>query len=141
MRISPRLSLFASLAAAALLAGCTGIATTSPKDYAQAIAASPAAFAAALAAKPDGTYRGSYTIALPPGSFAAFRHFEVDVRVADGAIAAVDLVQPEAMKTAEFFDALLGRVVAKQNLDVDAVSGVTYSSESFLKAVENAIEK
>ena len=121
---------------AALLAGCSGMVVMDPAAWTDAIPAS----LAALPTKPDGVYRGSYTIALPAGSFAAFRHVEVEVSVASGAITAIELVEPEVMRSAEFFKVLPARIVAVQSLDVDAVSGVTFTSKAFVKAVQDALE-
>lgn len=121
---------------AALLAGCSGMVVLAPAAWTAAIPAS----LAALPAKPDGIYRGSYTIALPSGAFAAFRHVAVDVSVASGVITAIELVEPEVMRSAEFFRELPARIVAAQSLDVDAVSGVTFTSKAFVKAVQNALE-
>jgi uncharacterized protein with FMN-binding domain len=111
----------------------------SPKDYANILRDSPAAFKAALAVKSDGTYRGSYDLAIPPGSIAVFRSFQVDVSMLSGKITRIDLVEPQVMRTADFFLELPTRIVKEQSIQVDGVSGVTFSSKSFLKAVEHAI--
>ncbi len=121
---------------AVILAGCSGMVVMTPEAWTDAIPAS----LAALPGKPDGEYRGSYTIALPAGAFAAFRHVAVDVSVASGSITAIELVEPEIMQSAEFFRVLPARIVATQSLDVDAVSGVTYTSKALIKAVQDALE-
>jgi fumarate reductase flavoprotein subunit len=120
----------------AILAGCTGMVVISPEAWTGGIPAS----LATLPGKPDGEYRGSYTIALPAGSFAAFRHVAVDVCVASGSITTIELVEPEILRSAEFFHELPARIVAGQSLDVDAVSGVTFTSKALMKAVQNALE-
>lgn len=132
----PALVRAAAALSSVLLAGCSGLVVLSPEAWTEAMPAS----LAALPGKPDGTYRGAYTIALPAGAFAAFRHVEVDVSVASGSIAAIELVEPEAMRSAEFFKELPARIVASQSLDVDAVSGVTFTSKAFVKAVQDALE-
>lgn len=120
----------------AILAGCSGMVVMTPKAWTDEIPAS----LTALAGKPDGEYRGSYTITLPAGSFAAFRHVAVDVSISSGSITAIELVEPEIMRSAEFFHELPARIVAEQSLDVDAVSGVTYTSKALIKAVQDALE-
>lgn len=121
---------------AVFLAACSGMVVMAPESWTDAIPAS----LAALPGKPDGSYRGSYTIALPAGAYAAFRHVEVDVSVASGSITAIELVEPKVMRSAEFFRELPARIVAAQSLDVDAVSGVTFTSKAFMKAVQDALE-
>lgn len=121
---------------ASILAGCSGMLVISPEAWTDGIPAS----LAALAGKPDGEYRGSYTIALPAGAFAAFRHVAVDVSVSSGSITAIQLVEPQVMQSAEFFRELPARIVDSQSLDVDVVSGVTYTSKALIKAVQDALE-
>ncbi len=129
-------AIVAAVLSAVILAGCSGMVVMSPEAWTDAIPAS----LAALPGKPDGEYRGSYTITVPAGAFAAFRHVAVDVSVASGSITAIELVEPEIMQSAEFFRELPARIVAAQNLDVDAVSGVTYTSKALIKAVQDALE-
>lgn len=124
-----------ALGGSCLLASCAGIQAMGSRAYVDSI---PAVLSG-LAAKADGLYRGSYTIGLPAGAFAVFRHVEVDVAVASGAITRIDLIEPEIMRTADFFLELPGRIVAAQSLDVDGVSSVTYTSKAFIKAVEDAV--
>jgi len=82
--VRPALVRAAAALSAVLLAGCSGLVVMAPAAWTDAIPAS----LAALSGKPDGSYRGSYTIALPAGAYAAFRHVEVDVSVASGSITA-----------------------------------------------------
>lgn len=53
-----------------------------------------------------------------------------------GRVASIEIVSPEAMRTSESFAELPKRIVAGQSLGVDVVSGVSYSSVAYLKAVE-----
>jgi uncharacterized protein with FMN-binding domain len=121
------------------LTACTGIMAISPKDFTAILRDSPAEFKLALAGKSDGTYRGSCNLAIPPGSIAVFRSFQVDVLVSSGRISRIDLIEPQIMRTADFFLELPARIVKEQSIHVDSVSGATFSSKSFLKAVEHAI--
>jgi uncharacterized protein with FMN-binding domain len=78
----------------------------------------------------DGTYAGSYK-QFPISA-------EVKVTVKDHIITEIDLVKHDSGqgKPAEI---ILGKVVETQSLQVDAVTGATYSSMVILKAVENAL--
>lgn len=80
----------------------------------------------------DGTYKGEY--ALSPVKVV------VQVQIKDQQIQAIDILEHEngLGKKAE---AITGRVIEAQNLDVDAISGATVSSKVILKAVDNALNK
>ncbi|MGI6576314.1 MAG: FMN-binding protein [bacterium] len=78
----------------------------------------------------DGVYTGSYKV-FPVAA-------EVEVTVANHTIVAIELVEHNhgRGKAAEIIPS---QVVAAQSLEVDAVSGATYSSKVILKAIENAL--
>ncbi len=81
----------------------------------------------------DGVYSGSYTLTLPPGGMAAFPSVSVDATMAGGAITAVAITKPTDLATGDFYDAIVAGprgVIALQSLDVDAVSGASYSSKA-----------
>lgn len=84
-----------------------------------------------LAALDDGIYTGEF--ALFPVSVA------VEVTVADGSIKAADIIRQQSGPGYEA-DAMIDRVIEAQSLQVDVVSGATYSSKAFLKAVANALQ-
>lgn len=79
---------------------------------------------------PDGTYNGSYTC-LPVS-------VEVAVTVADHAITGIELVKHQNGQGGAA-EVLPDQVVAAQSLQVDTVTGATYSSKVILKAIENAL--
>lgn len=83
-----------------------------------------------LADAADGTYEGSYS-AFPVSA-------KVEVTLADHRITEIDLTEH---RTGQGQDAevLPDAVVAAQSLDVDIVSGATYSSVVILKAIEDAL--
>jgi uncharacterized protein with FMN-binding domain len=83
-----------------------------------------------VSGKADGVYRGTYKT----WPLAA----EVDVTIKAGSIAGIDLVKHKygRGKPAE---KILERVIEKQSLDVDTVSGATASSKTILIAIRNAI--
>jgi len=79
----------------------------------------------------DGTYVGSYEM-LPVSA-------EVAVTVMDHKITAIDLVKHNTGKGAGA-EVLPGEVVKTGSLQVDTVSGATYSSKVILMAIENALK-
>ena len=95
-----------------------------------------------LASIADGTYNGTYTLKLPPGGIAAYKSLSVDVSVQGGAMISIAILNPTALASGSFYDTIVageGGVIARQSLDVDAVTGASYSSKAFLKAVEDAL--
>lgn len=79
----------------------------------------------------DGEYSGTVRI-LPVTA-------TVRVTVKDGAITGIDLVR-HIHGPGHGAEGILGRVVETQSLQVDAVSGSTYSSKVVLKAIESALK-
>jgi len=78
----------------------------------------------------EGTYTGSYDI------FPVIA--EVKVTVKDYKITAIQLVKHRTGQ-GQGAEALPGKVVAAQSLQVDTVTGATLSSKVILKAIENAL--
>ena len=78
----------------------------------------------------DGTYVGEYD--------AGYIYAKVEVTIEDGRIVSINLMEHrnEKGKTAEV---ILDNIVAMQEIDVDAVSGATNSSNVIKKASENAL--
>jgi uncharacterized protein with FMN-binding domain len=85
-----------------------------------------------LSAVSDGTYRGAYDAGLTGA--------EVEARVADGRIEALELLQHDNGR-GEPAEVLTDRIVERQSLELDVVSGATISSKIILKASELAIRK
>lgn len=83
-----------------------------------------------LARIADGTYRGSYDGGMVKA--------EVEVDVASGTVAAIRILRHEC-GTGKPAEAIVGVVIERQSLAVDAVSGSTYSSRVILKAIEVAL--
>ena len=79
----------------------------------------------------DGVYEGEYD--------AGYIYAKVEVEIRNNEIVFITLLEHrnERGKTAE---CILDDVVAKQEIDVDAVSGATNSSNVIKKAIENAVE-
>lgn len=85
-----------------------------------------------LSKVPDGMYSGSYKV-FPVSA-------EVNVTVENHRIARIDLVKHGNGQGAGA-EVIPGKVVEAQSLQVDMVSGATYSSKVILKAIENALSK
>ncbi len=80
---------------------------------------------------PDGSYTGT--------SDVNYVSAEVKVTVKEHRITKIDLVKHNNGKGAKA-ESLPDKVIEKQSLDVDMVSGATASSKVILKAIENALE-
>ncbi len=81
----------------------------------------------------DGTYYGTGT------GFAG--KIKVAVAVKDKQITAIEIVENEADDDAFFSRAkgVIDKIISGQTLEVDAVSGATYSSNGIISAVKNAL--
>lgn len=53
----------------------------------------------------------------------------------------IELIRSEEDRPQSFFDELYGKVVDKQSLQVDVISGATLTSKAHLKAIEDALLK
>jgi uncharacterized protein with FMN-binding domain len=78
----------------------------------------------------DGIYNGSYS-AFPVSA-------EVSVTIKNHAIVGIDLIKHTNGQGAPA-EVIPDMVVKSQSLQVDSVSGATYSSRVILKAIENAL--
>lgn len=78
----------------------------------------------------DGTYQGSYK------SFPIA--VELNVTVKDGRLEDVELKKHRSGQGGGA-DAIIGDVLENQSIEIDVVSGATYSSIVILKAVEEAL--
>lgn len=81
----------------------------------------------------DGTYTGRYD----SGRFTN----ELKVTIKDHKITNIDVVKDVTFSSADMTKALFDEVIAKQNTDVDVISGGTVSSKAYLKAIENALNR
>lgn len=78
----------------------------------------------------DGAYKGYYDGGMVKA--------EVAVTISGGAMTAVEILKHEC-GTGKPAEAIVEDVVVNQNLDVDVISGSTYSSKVILKAIEIAL--
>ncbi|MFZ5989327.1 MAG: FMN-binding protein [Bacillota bacterium] len=81
----------------------------------------------------DGTYNGEYN--------AGRWTNEVEVTVKDQRITKIDIVKDVLIPNPEVTKELLDKVVAKQETNVDVVSGATVTCKAYLKSIENALKE
>lgn len=83
-----------------------------------------------LAALPDGRYQGECSNGLV--------YAKVEVELRDRSIAKVRILE-HRNGLGQAGEAVADTVVQRQSIEVDAVTGATYSSQTILKAIENAL--
>lgn len=96
-----------------------------------AMAPVPTAVMPDLSAKADGEYTGSYDGGLVKAT--------VSVTLAAGRIASIRILKHDCSPIGKKGEAIIARVVERQTLAVDVVSGATGSSKVLLKAIEAAV--
>jgi uncharacterized protein with FMN-binding domain len=79
----------------------------------------------------DGTYRGQFD----EGRWAN----ALDVKVENGKIAQITIVQDVKFNNPAQEQQLFDRVIEQQKVNVDVVSGATATSKALLKSIENAL--
>lgn len=119
-------SLKTMLAALALFA--VGMSAFVIVNLPKQVAASDTAFDLSLIA--DGTYTGSCENGIVK--------VKLEVDVSGGEIAAIRIIEHDNGLGAPA-EAITAQIVARQSLEVDVVAGATYSSQTILKAAENAL--
>lgn len=127
----------AMCAVCALLAGCAATGVIASDDLAKNLSIRKDSFVSV----PDGTYEGTGTAGVPAGTVVAYRNVSVTVRVVSGAVTDITITDPEELDKEEKLVTLEKRVIEKNGLDVDVVSGATYSGMAYLKAIEKAVFK
>jgi len=83
-----------------------------------------------LAEISDGSYVGEYSV-FPV-------HVKVDVKVVDHEIIEIDILEHDHGKGRDA-EAITDTIISQQSIEVDAISGATYSSLVIIKAVEDAL--
>lgn len=89
----------------------------------------------------SGVYKGYYA-----GGMYEWRENECIVTVDSiskdsSRVSKIDLIRSVEDRPQSFFDELYKRVIEKQSLQVDVISGATLTSKAHLKAIENALIK
>lgn len=148
MAILKRLKAFAPMLAAVLVAACVGgslygyqmpdytaevTAQAAQTDEQESDAGDEEEIAVGSFDLEDGIYYGTGT-----GYAGAIK---VAVTVKDKTITAIDVVEVEADDSAFFNRAkgVIDKILQSQSLEVDVVSGATYSSNGIINAVKNAL--
>jgi len=82
-----------------------------------------------LSSKADGVYPGSFFNVI------------LDVTVKNFYITRIDIIEHYHSPVGKNAEKIIDKIIQKQSLDVDTVTGATMSSRSILKAVENALQQ
>lgn len=80
----------------------------------------------------DGVYTGEYKDGRWSNS--------LKVTVKSGKITAIDILKDVTFPKPEWTKALFEKVIEKQNIDVDVISGATVTSKAYLKSIEDALD-
>lgn len=75
---------------------------------------------------PDGIYRGNY------------EYVTLEITFKNGRISTIDIIENRTSPYAKAAEGILESVIDTQMLDVDVISGATFTSEAILKAVEDS---
>jgi uncharacterized protein with FMN-binding domain len=86
-----------------------------------------------LSSLSDGMYNGKYD--------AGRWTNEINITIKDHKIIKIDVVKDVSIPKLEVTNAMLSKVIEKQNTNVDVVSGATVTSKAYLKAIEIALNK
>jgi len=87
-----------------------------------------------LTDKPDGTYQGEYSVPGTPVSVTLV------VTVESENLSFIKIIKHISSPIGKKAEKIIDSIIARQSLDIDAVSGATASSKGILKAVENALK-
>jgi uncharacterized protein with FMN-binding domain len=87
-----------------------------------------------LSNKADGTYRGEYALPKTPVKVI------LNVRLENEKIMGIEIVKHLCSPIGKKAEKITDRIIKKQSLDVDAVTGATGSSKAIIKAVEAALQ-
>lgn len=81
---------------------------------------------------PDGTYSGSYE----NGRWSN----DVEVTVKGGSIEKIELVKPGNASQTAVLEQIADAVIDQQKVNIDTVSGATATTNSLLRAIEDALD-
>jgi uncharacterized protein with FMN-binding domain len=133
---------------AATVAGTAGVLAFHPHSPAAATATAPATTTPTATATKAGS-GGSATSGTATGAAVDTQYGPAQVRVTvrAGKITAVQAVElqdgdPRSQAISAYAEPILRQeVLSRQSASVDAVSGATYTSDSYLQSVQSALEK
>ncbi len=89
----------------------------------------------------DGVYRGTYTLELPSGYFIGNRTAVVDVVISNHRYQKIEIINEMKVVSKTNFRPLLDSIIREQKLNVDAVSGASFTRKAVIKAIEKALTK
>lgn len=118
-----------------VILGCAGISDVGIAEYLDGIPVEMPD----LSLMADDEYTGEYTITLPPGAVALLKHVSVSVTVSDCRLTSIRIAEPKALNDEQDFIDYGNRIIEEQSFDVDGVSGASFTSKSYVKAIENAL--
>jgi len=87
-----------------------------------------------LGGKPDGVYRGKFDVSGTPVNVV------LEVTIQNELISSIRIISHMCSPIGKKAEEIIERIILKQSLDVDVVSGATASSKGILKAVEDALQ-
>ncbi len=64
----------------------------------------------------------------------------MNITIKEHKIIKIDVVKDVFFSKPEVTEALLSKVLEKQNANVDVISGATVTSKAYLKAIENSLK-
>lgn len=120
-----------AVVAAVVLAGLAVFGLTASKEL-QRIRSMPITDVS-LATVADGTYRRDFT-------YGKRTHVAVEAVVRDHRLTGLKMLETPGTKHALLAEGVLARVLERQSLAVDVVSGATTTSKAILKAIELALQ-
>lgn len=97
-----------------------------------------------LSAVTNGTYNGKYALKLPFGYIIGFSSAKVNVEVESHCYQSIKVLNmPEnfVAKKGVNISKLIEKIIKLQKLNVDGITGASYSMKAVQKAVENAFKK
>lgn len=86
-----------------------------------------------LSSLSDGMYNGKYN--------AGRWTNEMNVTIKDHKIIKIDVVKDVSFSMPEVTEAMISKVLEKQNTNIDVITGSTVTTKAYLKAIENALSK
>jgi len=87
-----------------------------------------------LRVKPDGVYRGHYSVSGTPIEAT------LDVSVQSNTVNNITIIEHLCSPIGKKAEKIIDRIIKNQSLNVDVISGATVSSKAILMAVENALQ-
>ena len=87
-----------------------------------------------LSSKADGSYRGEADFTGTPIKVI------LEANIQNHRIASINIIKHSCSPIGKKAEKIVDRIIERQSLDVDVISGATVSSNAILKAVENALQ-